>query len=137
MNNSHLDLKLNALSSEFRRLILGLIYIDGPVYQSDILKHVKVESNKLAYHLNILNDAGLIDREYKRNGKNVSRYSIKEDGVRFLENIGAIDELKGLAKEFKPTKYPWPVSRNSSWQTRHQSQHHRKSLVTKRQVIAA
>lgn len=100
--SNNLDLKLEALSSEFRRSILGLVYTEGPVYQSDILKHVGVASNKLAYHLNMLRAAGLINREYDRNGRNVSIYSIKEDGTRFLKNIGALDELKSLKKEFRP-----------------------------------
>jgi hypothetical protein len=119
--SNDLDLKLNALSSGFRRLILGLIYTDGPIYQSGILKHVRVGSNKLAYHLNILRAAGLIDREYGRNGKNVSRYSIKEDGIRFLENIGALDELRGLSKQkLAPTKRPRHVEPYRLWSIKHQ-----------------
>jgi DNA-binding MarR family transcriptional regulator len=133
--NRTLDLKLEALSSELRRLILGLIYTDGPIYQSDILKHVGVASNKLAYHLNILRAAGLINREYGRNGRNVSTYSIKEDGTRFLKNIGALDELKSLTKqEFRPTnRQPFNRPRRLS-ETRHR---HTGKPVSRRKVITA
>jgi DNA-binding HxlR family transcriptional regulator len=135
--DNNLDLKLNALSSRFRRLLLGLIYTDGPLYQSDILKHVGIESNKLAYHLNILYTAGLVDRDYERNGKNISKYSIKEDGVKFLSNIGAIDELKGLAKSgFQSAIHSRSVNRNRS-ETRYQGKQHTRALRTKRQVITA
>lgn len=123
------------MSSEFRRLILGLVYTDGPIYQSDILRHVGVASNKLAYHLNILRAARLIDREYGRNGKNVSMYSIKEDGIRFLKNIGALDELKGLTKQkYRPTNRPPSINSSRFVKTKYP---HSRTLVSKRKVLAA
>lgn len=137
VGNDNLDLKLNALSSRFRRLLLGLIYTDGPIYQSDILKHVSVESNKLAYHLNILRAAGLIDREYGRNGRNVSRYSIKENATRFLENIGAIDKLRSLKKQkFKPTDRQWSIKHSKSGGTKYRWKLDAGESAPKHQVIA-
>jgi hypothetical protein len=47
----------------------------------------------------MLCDANLVGREYERHGKHVARYSIKEDGRRFLKNIGAIDKLERLSKQ--------------------------------------
>ena len=132
--NNDLDLKFNALSSEFRRLLLGLIYTDGPVYQSDILKHVGVESNKLAYHLNILRAANLINREYGRNGKNVSRYSIKEDGTKFLESIGARNKLEMLNR---PVLTDHQRHKNHSKFQFGKNQQHHKKAVSQRKIIAA
>ena len=134
--NNNLDLKLNALSSEFRRVLLGLIYTEGPIYQSDILKHVSVESNKLAYHLNILRAAGLIDREYGRNGRNVSRYLIKEEGTRFLENIGATDKLGSLNEQkFKPNR-PRFIKHSRFGGTKYRGKQHARGSAPKHQVIA-
>jgi predicted transcriptional regulator len=134
INNDDLGLKFNALSSEFRRLLLGLIYTDGPVYQSDILKHVGVESNKLAYHLNILRTANLISREYGRNGKNVSRYSIKEDGTKFLENIGAQNKLKMLNT---PVLNSHQRHKNHNRFQFGKNQQHQKKAVSQRKIITA
>jgi DNA-binding HxlR family transcriptional regulator len=135
--NNALDLKLNALSNEFRRILLGLIYTDGPIYPSGIVRHIGVESNKLAYHLNILYNANLIGREYERHGKHFTRYSIKEDGIRFLESIGALDKLKELTKQkFTPTNQPRHISPNRFGSIKHQQQHTKK-LVSKRRVLAA
>jgi predicted transcriptional regulator len=68
-------IKIKALSNEFRRLILGLLYTDGSMYQSDILKHINIKSNLLAYHLNILATANMVEREYsERRGQNFSLY---------------------------------------------------------------
>jgi DNA-binding MarR family transcriptional regulator len=112
-------------------------YHDGPIYQSDILKHVSVESNKLAYHLNILRAAGLIDREYGRDGRNVSRYSIKEDGTKFLENIGAMDKLGSLNEQkFKPANRPRFVKHSRSSETRYRVKQDSRESAPKHHVIA-
>jgi predicted transcriptional regulator len=95
--NDQKDVKLKALTTDIRRTLLGLIFSNGPMYQSEILKHIKIDSNKLAYHLNILCSANLIDRSYERHGKNFSKYWIKEDGEKFLDFIGAKKELKRLS----------------------------------------
>ena len=94
--DSKMDLKLKAFSNEIRRLLLGLIFANGPIYQSEIMKHIQMDSNRLAYHLNILYKANLIDRGYGRNGKNYSKYWIKKDGEKFLDFIGAKEDLKKI-----------------------------------------
>lgn len=89
-----------ALSNELRRLLLGLIYTDGPMYPSDIARHVEVKSNLLAYHLEILRKANLVERKYaERSGQNFSLYSITEQGKRFLELIGAKAKLESMKKK--------------------------------------
>jgi DNA-binding MarR family transcriptional regulator len=100
--NNKTDFKLRALTSYIRRTLLGLIFSNGPMYQSEILKHIKIDSNKLAYHLNILCRANLIDRSYERHGKHFSKYWIKEDGEKFLDFIGAKEELKRLSHHSNP-----------------------------------
>jgi predicted transcriptional regulator len=89
----------HALSNELRRVLLGLLYADGPMYQSDIAKHVKIKASLLAYHLEILRKANLIERKYgERSGQNFSLYSIKDEGKKFLEAIGAKTKLDSLKK---------------------------------------
>ena len=96
-------LKLKALTSDIRRTLLGLIFSNGPMYQSEILKHIQIDSNLLAYHLKILYTANLINRNYERHGKNFSKYWIKEDGEKFLDFIGAKEELKKLSHHSDPS----------------------------------
>jgi predicted transcriptional regulator len=91
-----MDLKLKAFSNEIRRLLLGLIFTNGPIYHSEIMKHIQMDSNRLAYHLNMLYAADLIDRSYGRDGKKYSKYWLKKDGEKFLEFIGAKEELKKI-----------------------------------------
>ena len=95
-----IGIRFKALSDKFRRFLLGLIYTEGPLYQADILKQVEIRSNKLAYHLGKLYDAGLIEREYEKQGPHFSKYKIKEEGKKFLEAIGASDKLDGMKIDF-------------------------------------
>jgi len=93
----------HALSNELRRVVLGLLYAEGPMYQSDIAKHVEIKPNLLAYHLEILRKADLVERKYvERSGQNFSLYSIKEGGKKFLELIGAKANLDSLKKSSSP-----------------------------------
>jgi len=87
------DLRFKALSNEIRRVILGLLYMNGPMYQSNILENIEIKSNRLVYHLNLLCKAGLIGKDYTRDGKNFSKYWIKETGKKYLDFIGASKEL--------------------------------------------
>jgi predicted transcriptional regulator len=96
----------HALSNGLRRVVLGLLYTEGAMYQSDIAKHVKVKPNLLAYHLEILRKANLVERKYgERSGQNFSLYTIKEDGRKFLELIGAKAKLDSMKK---PNAQPLP-----------------------------
>jgi DNA-binding MarR family transcriptional regulator len=92
-----------ALSNELRRVLLGLIYTDGPMYQSDIAKQVEIEPNLLSYHLKILLAANLINRKYsERSGQNFSLYSATEEGKKFLELIGSKPKLDEFRKSNAP-----------------------------------
>lgn len=99
------DLRIKTLSNKFRRFLLGLIYTEGrPMYQSDVLKHVNVKSNLLAYHLKLLTDSGLLYNKFeRREGKRFSKYSITLDGIRALEYIGVksdLDQITSIVNQF-------------------------------------
>lgn len=92
-------MKMKAVSNGFRRLVLGLLYTEGPMYQLDIVQYVEIKSNLLAYHLGILVSANMVEQEYtEREGQKFSRYSIKEEGRKFLQQIGAITRLDAIKK---------------------------------------
>jgi len=97
LNKKSSDKRFKALSSEFRRFLIGFLYAYGPMYESEIRKNVKIDSNTLAYHLNILVDAGFLKNEFSdREGRRFSKYSVADEGMRFLDFIGAKEELERL-----------------------------------------
>ncbi len=93
--------KMKAVSNGFRRLVLGLLYTsNGPMHPSDILEHVEINSNLLAYHLGILVSANMVEQRYsEREGQKFSLYSIKEEGRKFLEQIGAKTRLDSMRND--------------------------------------
>lgn len=96
--------RIKVLSNEIRRLLLGLLYSEGPMYHADLARHLGIKSTSLlTYHLDLLVKAKLIEKSYSNNreGQNFSKYAIKEDGERFLELIGAKNELKPLSQARK------------------------------------
>lgn len=83
------DEKSIAVSNSFRRLVLGLLYTDGPMSESDILKHVEIEQDLLAYHLETLVSANMVEQK-------PSLYSLTNDGINFLKLVGADKRLDSI-----------------------------------------
>lgn len=111
-SDNGLDLKLKALSSEFRRSLLGLIYAYGRMHPSDISKHVNIDSSHLAYHLELLVKASLINRVYApREGAKFSQYSVTGDGKKFLDFIGVSGKLKESIIDESPTPRGYAIKR--------------------------
>jgi predicted transcriptional regulator len=104
LKKKEMDPKFKAVSSEFRRFLIGFLYVYGPMFESDIRGNVKINSSALAYHLKILVEAGLVGNEFVgREGKKFSRYHITEEGVKFLDFLGAKQKLKRLTHKGAPT----------------------------------
>jgi len=97
------DVKVMAISNRTRRIILGILYVYGPLFNRDLKKYTGLSSNKLAYHMKILKRAGYVSNTYlsERSGKTFSKYSITEEGIRFLEYIGAKSKLDEIVLRIK------------------------------------
>jgi len=80
------------LNSETRLEILSYLYKEGSMYMADLSKRLGMEPNKLSYHLQMMNDK-LIKQELTREGRKLSKYSIMEKGVHFLDILGLKHEL--------------------------------------------
>lgn len=84
-----LSKKINALNNRIRLTILGLLYIEEIRSFSQLADEIKIDSNKLAYHLNILTDSKLISK--RENG-----YVLTNEAEEILIDIGFIEEIKDL-----------------------------------------
>jgi len=80
---------INALNNKNRLALLGLLYLDSMISFTDMANETKIESNKLAYHLNVLINTKLI---FKKNNK----YALTNKGKKILRDIGFIEEIKEL-----------------------------------------
>lgn len=93
--------RIKAVADKTRRSIMAILYVRGPLFNTEIGRRMKLEPNALAYHLNLLLDAGYVQKELvsERVERNYSRYSISEEGVRFLDFIGAKPKLDEYRKQ--------------------------------------
>ncbi|MCJ7570323.1 MAG: helix-turn-helix domain-containing protein [Candidatus Thermoplasmatota archaeon] len=80
---------INALNNKNRLTLLGLLYIDNMKSFTDIANEIKIESNKLSYHLNVLINSKLV---FKKNDE----YILTNDGEKILMDIGFVEEIKEL-----------------------------------------
>lgn len=71
---------------------MGLLYKKNNMNFSDLVFETRMDSNKLAYHLNVLLDVGLIK---KKNGK----YFLLREGKKLLTNLGFIDKIEKIYRD--------------------------------------
>lgn len=98
------SLQLRALSHDIRLTLLYLIFREGPIKPSEIQEYIDIPSNKLAYHLGVLKDAGLVINRYvKRSKEGYSEYSCTDDAKRYLAALGVKAKTKETVAK-KPKK---------------------------------
>ena len=89
---------INALNNKNRLTLLGLLYLESVRSFTNMANETKIDSNKLAYHLNILINTKLI---FKKDDK----YALTNEGEDVLTDIGFVEEIKELV-ESKPLEKP-------------------------------
>lgn len=100
--------KIEATNNKTRLALMGLLYIRNGRIFSELSKEVNMDSNKIAYHLNILIESDLVKRSK-------GKYKLTGVGKRFLKEIGFarnIEEIYEIHKiEISKTKiYPDNIS---------------------------
>ncbi len=114
-NSEEANLRIKALNDKTRREIIGILYVNGPTFHTEIAKRVGLKPNELSYHLGLLVDAGYLRHVYsdKRIGKSFSTYSVTELAIGFLDFIGAKAELDFAMKAQQPSVRDEPDSRRT------------------------
>lgn len=89
-----LSKRINAINNETRLSLMGLLYLNGRSKFTDLSDETEMVSNKLSYHLNILKESKFIE-------KNKDQYQITEEGIKFIEKIGLIENIREIKPEEK------------------------------------
>src|SRR5579875_1568462 len=74
-----------ALGNKIRLQAFHIISKQQPISFNDISNKINIERGLLAYHLGVLKAAGLITVEYKRSGKEISKYSLTREDEETLQ----------------------------------------------------
>lgn len=92
------EIRVKAIADEIRRDIIAVLYARGPLFNNQIAQAVNVKPGHLAYHLNLLVDAGYVRREFTKNrvGRSFALYSITDSAIRFLDFIDARKKLDAI-----------------------------------------
>jgi DNA-binding transcriptional ArsR family regulator len=85
----------SALDNEDRLKILFTIFNEPDIAFNDISKKTDIDKSSLAYHLGVLKRAGLVEMEYQKRGKKLTKYRITEEGKKILEKV--LKELDNLS----------------------------------------
>jgi len=85
----------SALDNEDRLRIIFTIFNEPDISFNDIAKKTGIDKSALAYHLGVLKRAGLVEMEYQKRGKKLTKYRITDEGKKILENVLTV--LKELA----------------------------------------
>jgi len=111
-------LEIKALAHEDRLLIALCLRERGPMHFEDIAELLAEKRGKpsvsrslLAYHLDVLEQAGLVERVYERprRGRRFSRYSLTERGRRLVEALVRLNATElPAAVEAQGTLEPSP-----------------------------
>lgn len=89
---------LKALDNELRLKIVELVLNSSPVSFSEIHEHLEAETGRrinkgtLSYHLDILTQSNVLNRELKRGGgdRDYSRYEITDYAIDKIEALGLL-----------------------------------------------
>ncbi|MDG6996727.1 MAG: helix-turn-helix transcriptional regulator [Nitrososphaerota archaeon] len=92
--------RVKAIADETRRDIIAVLYTRGPLFNNQIAQIVNVKSGHLAYHLNLLVDAGYVRRKFtNRVGRSFALYSVTDSAIRFLDFIDARKKLDDIREK--------------------------------------
>ena len=81
--------KIEAINNKTRLALMGLLYIRNDRIFSELSKEVDMDSNKIAYHLNILIESDLVKRSK-------GKYKLTGVGKRFLKEIGFAQNIEKI-----------------------------------------
>jgi DNA-binding MarR family transcriptional regulator len=84
------------LDNESRLRIIFTIINEPDIAFNDIARKTGIDKPALAYHLGVLKRAGLVEMEYQKRSKKLTKYRVTDEGKKILEK---------LIKE-KPIKLP-------------------------------
>ena len=80
--------QINAVNNTTRLAIMGLLYFEKLTFEEIVFK-TKIDKYKIAYHLNLLLESGIIKRKK-------IKYQNTRYGIRTMKNMGYIKEIKNI-----------------------------------------
>jgi DNA-binding transcriptional ArsR family regulator len=81
-----------ALDNDSRLKILYTILNEPDIAFNDIARKTEIDKPALAYHLGVLKNVGLVEMEYQKRSKKLTKYRVTEQGKEILKKLKLIEK---------------------------------------------
>ncbi|MEM3590866.1 MAG: winged helix-turn-helix domain-containing protein [Candidatus Bathyarchaeia archaeon] len=86
----------SVLDNDYRLNILFTIADEPDISFNDIARKTGIEKGLLAYHLGVLKHVGLVEIEYSKRSKKITKYKLTDEGKRVLEKLKLAEKPANL-----------------------------------------
>jgi DNA-binding transcriptional ArsR family regulator len=87
----------SVLDNDSRLKILYTILQEPDIAFNDMASKTRMDKGSLAYHLGVLKHVGLVEMEYQKRSKKLTKYRITEEGKEILRELKLLEEPVKLA----------------------------------------
>ncbi|MEM3061663.1 MAG: winged helix-turn-helix domain-containing protein [Nitrososphaeria archaeon] len=77
----------SVLDNDYRLNILFTIANEPDISFNDIARKTGIEKGLLAYHLGVLKNVGLVEMEYSKRSKKLTKYKLTDEGKKIFEKL--------------------------------------------------
>ncbi|MGB9760654.1 MAG: transcriptional regulator [Brevinematia bacterium] len=81
-----------ALDNDSRLKILYTVLNEPDIAFNDIARKVGIDKPALAYHLGVLKCVGLVEMEYQKRSKKLTKYRVTEEGKETLKKLKLMEK---------------------------------------------
>lgn len=82
----------SALDNDSRLKILYTIFNEPDIAFNDIARKTEMDKPALAYHLGVLKNVGLVEMEYQKRSKKLTKYRVTKEGEEILRKLNLVVE---------------------------------------------
>ena len=82
----------SVLDNDSRLKILYTIFNEPDIAFNDIARKTEMDKAAFAYHLGVLKNVGLVEMEYQKRSKKLTKYRVTEEGKEILEKLKLVEK---------------------------------------------
>jgi DNA-binding transcriptional ArsR family regulator len=82
----------SVLDNDSRLKILYTIFNEPDIAFNDIARKTEMDKAALAYHLGVLKHVGLVEMEYQKRSRKLTKYRVTEEGKEILKKLKLIEK---------------------------------------------
>ncbi|MEM0313263.1 MAG: winged helix-turn-helix domain-containing protein [Candidatus Bathyarchaeia archaeon] len=85
------------LDNDYRLNILFTVADEPELSFNDIARKTGIEKALLAYHIGVLKHVGLVEMEYQKRSRKLTKYKLTEEGKKILEKLKQMEKAAEIS----------------------------------------